>query len=306
MKRLLSILVVGACCFILSGTEVQAAFENIGIGARPTSMGGSFVAVADDANAIFLNPSGLARLSRPELTSMYAKLFPNIGDNLAQGLFGYVQPLGTLGTLGLGWQSLMSDVWDENTVTLSYARKLMGNMALGANLKAMRWDAELAAGDPLGSSLSKMTFGVDAGLLWSPAWNITVGAFVKNLNQPDIASGKQSPVVGAPPPPTADLPMEIHLGLGYRFPMMIISAEFVNTDGRRKLLVGAERSLAATGLSLRVGGNWNSLEKESKFGQGNVGLGYRLAKLRFDYSYIYYAQLTDTGGAHRFSIGYKF
>jgi hypothetical protein len=170
----------------------------------------------------------------------------------------------------------------------------------------MRWNAELAAGDPLGDSLSKTSFGVDAGLLWSPAWNITVGAFVKNLNQPDIASGKQSPVVGAPPPPTADLPMEIHLGLGYRFPMMVVSAEFVDTDGRKKLLVGAERSLAATGLSLRVGGNWNSLEKQSNFGQGNVGLGYRLAKLKFDYSYIYYAQLTDTGGAHRFSIGYKF
>lgn len=100
--------------------------------------------------------------------------------------------------------------------------------------------------------------------------------------------------------------MEIHVGLGYRFPMMVVSAEFVNTDGRKKLLVGAERSLAATGLSLRVGGNWNSLEKQSEFGQGNVGLGYRLAKLKFDYSYIYYAQLTDTGGAHRFSIGYKF
>ena len=298
MKRLLSIWVVGiCCCLILFAAEARASLEHVGGGARPVSMGGSFVSIADDANAIFFNPSGLARLSRPELTSMYAKLFPNIGDNLAQGLFGYVQPMGALGTVGLGWQSLMSEVWDENTVTISYARNLFANTALGANLKVMRWDAELAAGDPLGDFLSKTTFGVDAGLLWSPAWNITVGAFVKNLNQPNIAHDSS---LGG------DLPMEVHLGVGYRFPMMVVSAEFVNTDGKRKLLVGAERSLTATGLSLRVGGNWNSLEEKGELGQGSFGLGYKLAGVKLDYSYIYYAQLTDTGGAHRLSIGYKF
>ncbi len=299
MKRLLNILVVGICsCLILSGVEVwAAAFEDIGAGARPASMGGSFVSVADDANAIFLNPSGLANISRPELASMYAKLFPNIGDNLAQGLFGYVQPMGALGTVGLGWQSLMSDVWDENTVTLSYARNLLANMALGANLKAMRWDAKLAAGDPLGSSLSKTSFGVDAGLLWSPLPSFTVGGFIKNLNQPNIAHDSS---LGG------DLPMEIHVGLSFRFPAMLVSAEFVDTGGKKKLLVGGERNLAATGLSLRLGGNWNSLEKQSEIGQGSFGLGYKLGGFRFDYSYIYWVQLTDTGGAHRFSIGYKF
>ncbi|OPX31564.1 MAG: hypothetical protein B1H40_03795 [Candidatus Latescibacteria bacterium 4484_181] len=297
MKRLVGVLLVSICCLMFFGVEGWAAFEEIGAGARPASMGGSFVSVADDANAIFLNPSGLARLSRPELTSMYAKLFPNIGDNLAQGLFGYVQPLGAMGTVGLGWQSLMSDAWDENTVTLSYARKLFERMALGANLKAMRWDAELAPGDPLGSSLSKTSFGVDAGLLWSPAWNLTIGAFVKNLNKPNIAHDSS---LGG------DLPMEIHLGLAYHFPMMVVSAEFVNTDGKRKLLVGTERSLAATGLSLRLGGDWNSLEEQGELGHGSFGLGYKVGGLRFDYSYIYYAQLTETGGAHRLSIGYKF
>ncbi|MCK4590901.1 MAG: type IX secretion system membrane protein PorP/SprF, partial [Candidatus Latescibacteria bacterium] len=272
------------------------------------------VSIADDANAIFFNPSGLARLSRPELTSMYAKLFPNIGDNLAQGLFGYVRPVGALGTVGLGWQSLMSDLWDGNIVTLSYARDLLERVALGANFKVMRWDVApipndpvTGERDPMNDHRSQMCFGVDAGLLWSPAWNITVGAFVKNLNQPNIAYDSS---LGG------DLPMEIHIGLGYRFPMMVVSTEFVNTDGKKRLLVGAERSLAATGLSLRLGGNWNSLlglcrekkteEKQSELGQGSFGLGYKLAGFRVDYSYIYYAQLADTGGAHRFSIGYKF
>ena len=38
-------------------------------------MGGAFVAVSDDANALFYNPAGLARIEK-----IRASLFPGIGD----------------------------------------------------------------------------------------------------------------------------------------------------------------------------------------------------------------------------------
>jgi len=291
------VVTVGVFCLGLIGVS-QAAFQEIGTGARPTAMAGSFVPVADDANAIFLNPSGLAGLTRPEITTMYARLFPGIeGDNLAQGLVGYVHPLGALGAIGLGWQSMMSNLFDENTITFSYARKAFKTLALGVNLKFLRWDADLEPGDPLGDTLSKTTFGVDAGILWSATYNLTVGAAVRNVNQPNIA---HDPSLGG------DLPMEIHVGLGYRLSFTLISAEFVDVDGKRRLLVGAERVFPTAGVYLRGGGNWNSLEKKSEWGQASLGLGYEFKGLRLDYSWVYFSQIPDTEGAHRFSIGYKF
>ena len=80
-------------------------------GARPASMGGSFVAVVDDANAIFLNPSGLTQLSGKALTTTYARLFPCVEEEkLHQGMVGFVLPMGGVGVLGLGWQKFMSDL----------------------------------------------------------------------------------------------------------------------------------------------------------------------------------------------------
>ena len=45
----------------------SGTFLRIGLGARATGMGESFVAVANDPSAIYWNPAGLASLQRREL-----------------------------------------------------------------------------------------------------------------------------------------------------------------------------------------------------------------------------------------------
>jgi long-chain fatty acid transport protein len=47
----------------VSRSVLAGGFENAGLGARATSMGGAFIGVADDWTAIYWNPAGLARLS---------------------------------------------------------------------------------------------------------------------------------------------------------------------------------------------------------------------------------------------------
>ena len=44
-----------------------AQFMKIGVGARATAMGESFVAVSNDASAIFWNPAGIASLTTNEV-----------------------------------------------------------------------------------------------------------------------------------------------------------------------------------------------------------------------------------------------
>ena len=57
-----------------SQTYLDAAFENVGISARPMGMGGSYTALATGANAITWNPSGLVGLNRPELGLNYFEI----------------------------------------------------------------------------------------------------------------------------------------------------------------------------------------------------------------------------------------
>lgn len=70
----------------------------IGIGARPVGMGKAYVGLADDINALFLNPSGLANVKSWQLMSMTTRLI-NVID--------YISLAGTyctdVGTFGLGY-----------------------------------------------------------------------------------------------------------------------------------------------------------------------------------------------------------
>lgn len=69
-----------------------------GVGARPRGMGNAFVALANDTQAIYYNPAGLAFLKFAGLGSMYS---PQGQDqNLWSG--EYFQPLGRFGGIGAG------------------------------------------------------------------------------------------------------------------------------------------------------------------------------------------------------------
>src|SRR5258708_4081924 len=46
-------------------------FDTIAVGARPAGMGNAFTAAADDSNAPFWNPAGLALVSKGEIGLMH-------------------------------------------------------------------------------------------------------------------------------------------------------------------------------------------------------------------------------------------
>ncbi len=79
----------------------------IGVGARALGMGKAYVAVAEDADAIFMNPAGLAKIGPMKLTSMYANLIGDVRYVVAGG----VHPLG-IGAIGLGFIGTNAgDIW---------------------------------------------------------------------------------------------------------------------------------------------------------------------------------------------------
>ncbi|OPX25034.1 MAG: hypothetical protein B1H02_02275 [Candidatus Latescibacteria bacterium 4484_107] len=274
----------------------QAAFI-YKTGARPASMGGSFVAVADDANAIFLNPAGLTQLSGKELTTTYTRLFPCVEeDKLHQGMVGFVLPMGGAGVLGLGWQTFMSDLWNDNAFTLSFARGITESLSMGLNVRGMMWNADVPAGDPVEGS-SGLKIGADLGVLWRSPWQIKAGLFVKNLNQPNVA--ENTSIDGG------KLPMEIHAGMAYALMETLVSAQLITVDGDMRFTGGVERQFAGTGLSLS--GGWAGGEDmESRV---NMGVGYQLRKIGMQVSYLLYGDTFNTevkDGDYSVSFGYKF
>ena len=125
-----------------------ATFLEIEVGARAIGMGGAFVAVANDATAIFWNPAGIARLPRGEAILIHTNWL--VGTNF--DFSGIVIPAGYMGSFAVSVTSLGTDEMEVRTVLkpegtgekfsygdlsagLSYAKNLTDRFSIGINAK---------------------------------------------------------------------------------------------------------------------------------------------------------------------------
>ena len=292
-------------------SEAVVNIQSVGAGARAQALGNSYVAVADDADAIFENPAGLGQLENKSLAYTNVSLFFGgiEGDDLGQHVLSYAQPLGSKLGLGLGYERIGSELMSENGAFLSLSYKLSNAFNLGLSAKYLFWSvgdipADNGRNDPLSNS-SAGNVGVDLGLMWqTPFKGANFGLLLKNLNQPNVASGTVAGDADA-----GKLPMDMHLGVAYQLnAQSLMSVQFVRSDlsgdsSDNRLLVGGETQLAGD-LLLRAGGS--KIFEEDATGDLNAGLGYKWNKLLFDYAYHIPLDLTETNGAHRFSFAYDF
>jgi hypothetical protein len=98
---LAAILAAGAARGGGPGTTAAPVLR-VAAGARPEALGGAYAAVADDLNALFWNPAGLAGLTSVEVGAMYTAWFAGTGFQVLGG----AAPAGRAGTVA-GAGSLM-------------------------------------------------------------------------------------------------------------------------------------------------------------------------------------------------------
>ena len=307
--RMLSVLV--GLLFIVQSSEGVVNIQNVGSGARAQGLGNSFVAVADNADAVFANPAGLGQVSQRQVSyTNVSLLYAGIeGDDLGQHVVSYAQPLGDKMGLGLGYERIGSSLMSENGAFVSLSYQVERRLQVGLSAKYLFWSVgaipdDDGRADPL-SNQSAGNVGVDLGLLWqSPVQGAQVGVLVKNINQPNVAYGEVAGDADA-----GALPMDVHVGVGYRLSSQsLVSVQYVRRDLTGEgsddgLVVGGETQLVE-GLLLRAGGR--RLLSEDAGGGLNAGLGYQWNQLVFDYAYDIGLDLTETNGAHRFSFAYEF
>ena len=299
--------------FLVAGAwsaEAVVNIQHLGAGARSAALGNSFVAVADNGDALFANPAGLSQVGKRQATyTNVSLLFGGIeGDDLGQHLFSYAQPLGGRMGFGVGYERIGSELMSENGAFFGLSYKAGERLRLGLTGKYLFWSVgeippDNGRSDPLSNS-SKGGIGLDLGLLWqSPFRGAMVGVQVVNLLKPNVAKGT---VVGEAD--AGDVPMDLHVGVSERFGVSLVSVEWVMRDlggeaTDKRLVVGGETKLVE-GLMVRAGGS-KAFEEDSS-GAVNAGLGYQWKKMWLDYSYHIPLELTETNGAHRFSLAYEF
>ena len=252
-----------------------AAFDDMGIGARPLGMGGAFVAVADDANAAMYNPAGLGYMTVAEAGFTHVRMFSGVVNyNYA----GIVLPLGNAGSFGVNWGRLgeESSIYSENSVALSYSNKIVEALSLGANIKMLNTSFDesnlwVESNSYFAGGSSASGFTVDIGLLAKPVSGLSIGISGENLIPADISVSETE---------EEKVPMNLRFGLAYGLSAIAASAQqpalkevlsttIISVEGAMR----KERETNA--IKIRAG-------LESWFANGMVGLrgGYRMKKVQ--------------------------
>ncbi|CAN5609675.1 hypothetical protein BH23BAC4_BH23BAC4_02670 [soil metagenome] len=307
-----------------------ADFLNIPIGARAIGLGGAFVALADDASAIYWNPAGLARQDMRQFSAEHASWLVGVDLNYASLMLPT-----TFGTVAVGITSMsvpemevttaeMQDGTGETfsagsfAVTMAYARNLTDQFSLGANVKYIREHV---------ASSSATGIAVDIGTLFTtPFYGVRLGAAIANFGTPmrmtgpellvpiDIDpnnAGNNNNVRGELQTDQFDLPRIMRVGIagepyqseGTRVTLAIDALS--PSAGGQHVNVGAEVGLLGDLVQLRGGVNELFLADSPRSFTLGAGLRYTFGNLNIAADYAYEAfQYFD--GVNRFTVSVRF
>jgi nucleoid-associated protein YgaU len=316
---LLSLLIVS-----VFGTryEVLAAFEDTGTGARPTVMGGTYVAAGDDVQSLMYNPAGLAQLHQHELTSEYSRLYAGLtdGSNLGQYFLGYGQPIKYGGTIAAGWKQMSLDnLYTERTLSLGYGEWITSRIAAGLALKQLHhsFGAPSYSVDDNGNITNNQpsffqqygnastAYSMDLGFLLRYTDRDTLGFSIQDLNEPNVALNPADHEI---------VPRTIRAGVAHQGRKgLTLAGSLTSREGLANqqdyTWTGAvekwwtmkdDNAFAARG-SLATGSR--------SFQQMAMGASYRFNPYQVDYAFVFNLNgvaLGNTAGTHRFSFSYRF
>ena len=318
IPRVTAIILVGVLllmtpCF---ADKVSTDISIAGVGARPLGMGKAFTAVADDSNALFLNPAGLGFQTKWELTSLSTRLLNNIDYKMVGGVlptsFGVVG-VGYLTTsLPAGYTTITENVggidqiipvapinYRKDVVYLSLGNKLegvnVGELSVGGSLKLEAQSfSDAAAAQATG-------YDADLSLLWKVNKTLSVGLNAQNLLS---TAGKS---VSWSTGENEKNRSAVKLGGAYRPNEKLVLAldgEYGLADGTPLLLHGGVEFKPVRFLSLRMGIDQNPLANGSGYSVVNdltCGVGVEISGVKFDYAYHQDSEMS-ANSTHYFSI----
>jgi len=263
-------------------------------------MGGAFVAVADDINAAWYNPAGLAGVPQQSVLFTYSKPYAGLdGVNISMAYASYLYPFRKQGTAAVSWARFDTvDLYQENTIMLSYGYDFDVIQA-GVNLThlnhAVTTDARSANDAVFAGGTSKNAVSADIGVLKRFTPTFSVGAVAKSLNQPDVGFASNDPV-----------PSEYRIGAAKVFELSGSNITAALDAGYRNkeynVYAGGEAWFLQNTVAARIGGNRN----DASIGASYLFRMSQTSTLKMDYSFSWPFSIEGTSGSHRLSLVLQF
>jgi len=263
-------------------------------------MGGAFVALADDANAVLWNPAGLIRLDRSQLTGMYGHQMGVV----PHGFLGFARPLSERMGLGVGLIYSGDAALREMTALFSLARSLIPGLNVGLSAKT-RWATyghnPDGAWDPGGGNRQvqghALGFGCDLGVIYAVNQRTTVGFMWRDLVAP--LSWEAQNDAGTAQGGGESIPMALTFGTAHRLrDGVTVSLNFdrsLTSDTADRVRMGYENQLWEM-LFLRLGYGQQINATPDRFytvGLGVAGDVRETGHLGFDIAYLFH-ELANT------------
>lgn len=272
--------------------ETGANFLLIGVGGRPEGMGGAYTAIANDANAVNINPAGMSDVKGREVTVMHNEYLLDLNheylayvDNNGKRAWGASLVYLDFGTLEYYTASnTYVGTFTPNSwaLTAAYSRKSGNDVSWGVSLKYIREKIAEFKGDAIA---------VDGGVIYAPKdmpWR--VGASLQNIGtKMDIGTTKDP------------LPLTLRVGGAYKFteyPLLVSSDVLFIRDSDTEFHLGLEYKFAEI-AALRAGYNSDD-DLDNGF---TFGLGLEQPEYKIDYAFV---PMGVFGDSHRFSLSLMF
>ena len=282
---------------------IGGQFLKIGIGARAAGMGAAFVSVADDASAVYWNPSGVARITRNVISLNHCDWAADTKFTQAAYVFDprYLPGMMAIHVRSLYMpEQLVRTVYNPDgdgrmfdngdvAVGLTYARSLTDKFSAGITANYVH--SSLA-------DYSSSAFSFDFGTLYDTGFqSLRIGMAIQSI-------GTEMQFIDK----TVKLPTVFRVGMSMNFYQsaqhtMLGTAEFSHPpDNNERANVGGEY------------GYKDFLYARAGYGFGydaeglGVGLGFKIptslnAEATADYAYT---DLGFLGGVHRISVDFRF
>jgi hypothetical protein len=277
-----------------------AAFLKIGPGARPAAMGEAYTGVADDIDAIYWNPAGLATIKSPEIEGMHMQYFQSILYEYA----AFAYPTTSYGTWGMAVTNLYTNDLQARTQDtdapagtfssndsaywLSYAYPLTSKLSLGANMKYIRQTLDDTA---------STAYAADGGVLYDTGWRqLRLGASVQNVGSQVKFANESDP-----------LPLTARFGASapvLNDHLLLSSDVIVPRDNSAAVAFGGEyKGRLVDGLRYAIRSGYQTGGTVDGLNGVSAGGGLTYGRVSLDFAWVPFGEL---GNTYRYAIHVKF
>jgi hypothetical protein len=259
-----------ALFILLLVKNVHAQSVSTNMGARSSSMG-NIISILSDEWSLLNNIGGLAKVTEINTAFSFEAKPALPGSSRMAATFS--TPL-KIGVAGIGVFKFGDKLYSEQILTTGYSTQF-GIAALGLKLNYIQYRAEAFG--------TKRALAVSAGGIADLTPQLSIGAYIQNINQPQLSNGER-------------LPTRLSIGLSFKpIKEFLLTTEIEKDLAYDPIIKAGMEYCIHKKVYVRTGFNLNP---ETAF----FGIGFKSWRLKFDYA-IQYGNFLNF--AHQASACYR-